>query len=56
MTEQEQPELVNRGPCAIKYIENPSEAVQMAAVRQNPRAIRFIKRPVLFVQLIGQYE
>ena len=30
---------------AIQYIKNPSEAVQLAAVRKNNDSIQFIKNP-----------
>jgi len=35
----------------IKYLNKPSEAVQIAAVRSDSYAIRYIKRPKLPVQL-----
>ena len=36
---------------AIKYIKNPSEAVQMAAVNQNGHTIQYIKNPTEAVQM-----
>jgi len=36
---------------AIKFIENPSEAVQLAAVTQKGVAIRYIEKPSEAVQL-----
>jgi hypothetical protein len=30
---------------AIRFIQNPSEAVQLAAVQENGYAIRFIQNP-----------
>ena len=36
-------------PFYIKYFENPSEAVQLAAIEQDLRVFRFIKNPTLKV-------
>jgi hypothetical protein len=33
----------------LKYIENPSEAVQLLAVKKDREAIRFIKKPAASV-------
>lgn len=38
---------------AIKYIENPSEEVQLAAVHKNANAIKYIKNPSEEVQLVA---
>lgn len=42
LTENEQIKLVVEIPNMIQYISNPSEIVQLAAVKQNGVAIRFI--------------
>jgi len=39
------------GKRAIQYVENPSEAVQLAAVKEYPNAIRRIKNPTEAVQI-----
>jgi hypothetical protein len=36
---------------SIKYMKNPSERVQLAAVKQNAYAIEYIKNPSERVQL-----
>jgi len=38
---------------AIQRIENPSEAVQLAAVTQNKGVIRYIENPLKSVRLIA---
>ena len=35
----------------IKFIDNPSEEVQLAAVKKNPYSIQFIKNPSERLQL-----
>ncbi len=42
---------VNHDGNNIREIDNPSEAVQMAAVKQNPYAIQYINNPTEKVQL-----
>jgi hypothetical protein len=37
----------------IKFINNPSEKVQLAAVRNNEDALRFINKPSEQVQLVA---
>jgi len=51
MNEKEQIRLVKYDPDNIKEIENPSEAVQLAAVKRNGYAIRHIENPSEKVQL-----
>ena len=51
MTEREQIDMVEQDGCAIAYIKNPSEAVQLAAVSQKGDAIYYIKNPSEAVQL-----
>ena len=45
MTEQEQIEWVKRFPLKLNRIENPSEAVQLAAVQSDGWAISYIENP-----------
>jgi hypothetical protein len=40
-------------PMSIKYISNPSESLQLAAVKQNGRVIQFIKNPSEALQLMA---
>ena len=35
----------------IRFIDNPSEEVQLAAVKENPHSIKYIKNPSQEVQL-----
>lgn len=49
-TEEDLIDLVSRAGYHIEHIENPSEAVQLAAVRQNPFVVRYIKNPTEAVQ------
>ena len=42
-TEQENLERIKQDVLNILYIENPSEAVQLAAVKQNGWIIQFIE-------------
>lgn len=51
MTEAEQIEYVKKDWGNIGYIENPSEAVQMAAVTANWLAFYFIKTLALKAKL-----
>ncbi len=50
-TEEDQIELVNMDGLAIRYIDHPSVAVQMAAINQYSWAIQHIKNPPEIVQL-----
>ena len=43
--------IISHSPLYIKYIENPSEEVQLAAVKEDPYVIRFIKNPTENVKL-----
>ena len=49
--EEAQMAAVEQDRCAIRYIDNPSEAVQLAAVQRNGYAIRCIHNPYEAVQL-----
>jgi len=57
MTEEEQINDVSVDPYVIRYIQNPSEAVQLIAVKQNGSLIYFINDPSEEVQLaaVGQH-
>lgn len=48
--------LLNMNAHAIKYIENPSEKIQLAAVRGDGIAIQHIKNPSEKVQLAAVKE
>lgn len=57
MTEQELMKKVKENPEYISEIENPSEAVQLAAVQQDGYVIKYIKNPSEAVQLAAvEYE
>lgn len=43
-------EYVKRNGNYIQYIKNPSEKVQLAAIREVRHAIRFIKNPTKLVK------
>ena len=43
--------IVEHNGCDIQFIRNPSEQVQLAAVRQWGYAIEFIKNPTINIQL-----
>jgi len=45
--------LIEHDPHNIKYINDPSEALQIAAVEQNGCAIRYIKNPSGSLQLLA---
>lgn len=51
MTEQEQFEVIEGNPCAIQYLEEPTEKVQWAAAEKDITAVRYIKNPSLELQL-----
>ncbi len=51
MTEEEQIERVTAWPSDIKLIKNPSEFVQLTAVKQNGYAIDYIENPSEDVKL-----
>jgi hypothetical protein len=36
---------VKNNPLTIKFIENPSEKVQLAALENNPKVFELIKNP-----------
>jgi hypothetical protein len=44
-------EKVKSYPHHIRRINNPSEAIQLAAVTSNPRSVHFIKKPTEKVKL-----
>lgn len=48
--------IVNQDGNVIKIMDNPSEAVQLAAVKQNGLALEYIKDPSLEVQLAAVKE
>jgi len=52
----EQLEAVASDPDSIKYIENPSEAVQLMAVSDFGDCIQFIHNPSEAVQLVAVLE
>jgi hypothetical protein len=41
---------VSQDPNSIKWINNPDESIQMAAVKKSGRAIQYIQNPTLKVQ------
>jgi len=45
---------VNNWGDAIDYIDNPSEAVQLAAVKQNIYSIKYIKNPSEAVKRVAR--
>ena len=47
--------LVSNFPKCFKYIKNPSEEVQLAAVKQNGFLIKHIKNPSPYIQKIAVY-
>jgi hypothetical protein len=49
--EMKQVAMVQEDPSSIQYIENPSERVQLAAVKKLGNSIRFIENPSEEVQL-----
>lgn len=51
MTEKEQIEYVKERWYNINQIKNPSEAVQLAAVKADPWAVDFIANPTLKTKL-----
>ena len=48
--------MLNSPPHMIKYIKNPSEAVQLAAVTENGNSIGFLKNPSEAVQVAAMNE
>ena len=46
---------VNKNGDAIRFIKNPSEAVQLAAVQENSYAIYYIKNPTISVQMMHKF-
>ena len=44
-------EAVREDGCAVQFIDNPTEEVQLAAVRENEYALRYINNPTEEVQL-----
>ena len=45
------PESLNQNPYKIKELANPSEELQLIAIRKNPEVIQYIKHPTTKVQL-----
>ena len=41
-------------PFGIKYIENPTEEMQLLAVKEEPYAIQFIKNPTKKVKALAR--
>ena len=50
-TEEELIQIVEYDPSYIQFIKNPSEKVQLTAVKQNGYSIRYINNPSEKVQL-----
>jgi hypothetical protein len=55
-TEEQLVELMSMSGILIKHIIEPSEAVQLAAVKQNGHVIKFISNPSEAVQLAAMNQ
>ena len=53
MTEQEHIEELKKNGRLIKHIQNPTEKMQWAAVKQDSTNIRFIESPTESVQMLA---
>ena len=53
--EQQNLAVVQQDGCAIQFIKNPSEAVQLAAIYRNADAIKYIKNPSISIQMMAKF-
>lgn len=48
--------MINTDASLIKYIKNPSEEIQILAVKKNYRMINFIQKPTRKVKIFAKKE